>query len=498
MADERPELPKGHLAPPKPPKPNILRACWMRGVLAYKLFDHQKILYHSLKAALKKEDCLKYTVNCSRRFGKTTVAAIVAIEYCLSHPDAHVWLTAPTVKSLQTLVIPIVKQILKDCPDDLAPKYNGQYTKFNFFSNGSVMHLVGTDKKHFESLRGQRSDLNIIDEAGFCSDLDYMLNSIMIPQTLTTGGKTILVSTPPKSPSHDFFEIAKSCEMDGNYSCFTIDDNTSITDKIKELYIKEAGGRESTTFRREYMCEFVTDSESAIIPEWLKDKYTQTKKPHGDPLDGYWHRYVSMDLGVRDMTAMIFGYYNFSEAKLYIESEAHIKGASMTTAKIHALIKQKETELWQKRKVYRRISDNNNLLLLQDLQAMHGTDFIPTGKDSLEAMVNEVRLFVQAGRLRVHHSCKFLLGCLEYAIWSDRLNGSRNRVFSHNKTYGHWDHLSALIYLIRNLDIHTNPVPALLGVSPADSYVRKGWTDQPYDGSSASGMRRIMGLEDDK
>lgn len=46
----------------------------------------------------------------------------------------------------------------------------------------------------------------------------------------------------------------------------------------------------------------------------------------------------------------------------------------------------------------KRIADNNNVILLQDMSLMHGVHFAPTNKDTLMAMVNEVEcLFYRDG-----------------------------------------------------------------------------------------------------
>jgi hypothetical protein len=56
--------------------------------------------------------------------------------------------------------------------------------------------------------------------------------------------------------------------------------------------------------------------------------------------------------------------------------------------------------------------------------------------------------------VRVSTRCKHLLGCLKYGVWD-----KNRKEFARSKAYGHYDHLAALIYLVRNLDRFTNPIP---------------------------------------
>ena len=345
--------------------------------------------------------------------------------------------------------------LCSDAPHDLKPEWVAFDSVYKF-PNGSMIHMAGTDKGNAESLRGTSSDLNIIDEAGFCSDLDYILRSILMPQTLTTGGTTIMASTPPKTPAHDFFEIAHECKDNGDYQEFTIYDNETLTPEIIELYAKESGGFDSSTFRREYLCKWEIESSAAVIPEW-KEEYSATLQP--SEFTAYYHRYTAMDLGVRDLTAGCLGYYDFKRGVLHVEHEFEMGGPDMTTPKLAEMIRLKETECFGDIKPYRRISDNNNLMLLQDLGTLHGMHFAPTNKDNLHAMVNELRLMVNAGRVIIHPRCVRTIGSVQYAVWDDH-----RKEFARSKTYGHFDHLAALIYLVRNLDQSTNPIPETHGL----------------------------------
>lgn len=431
-------------------KAQLIREKWYRGKLNYKLYGYQYVLYLALWAAIGNPACLKYVLKCSRRWGKSTVLCLISLEFAIRHPNAQIRFAAPTAKALKKITMPIYRKLLKDCPETLKPTYKIMEQVW-MFPNGSEIHMAGTDGGNAESLRGTASDLNLIDEAGFADDLDYVLRDILIPQTLTTGGKTLLASTPARTPAHDFTEIARECELDGFLTKLTIFDNPSISQEKIELYAKEAGGFESTTWKREYLCEDVVDENLAIIPDW-KDIYVQEIPPN--EFYPYYHAYAGMDLGRVDNTAIVFGTYLFKEATLYVEDEIIMEGAEWTTVTLKDRILAKEKELWDQKKPYRRISDNNNPHLINDLSSLHGVFFMQTDKDALEAMVNAVREMVVRGQIIVHPRCVNLLGCLRWGVWD-----AKRRGFDRSKKLGHFDTLAALIYLVRNLAKHSNPIP---------------------------------------
>jgi len=433
-----------------------LKLAWERGLLSYKIHDYQEPLYNALWEGINNPKCLKYTLNVSRRWGKSFLMALVAIEFALRTPNMQIRFAAPTGKALRKITNPIFKIICEDAPKEFKPRYMTQEQMW-VFANGSEIHLAGCDGGNNESLRGTASNLNCIDEGGFVQELEYTLTSILMPQTLTTGGTTLIASTPPKTPAHDFVKIAQECEAAGNYRTYTIYDNKTLSPELIQLYADEAGGITSTTFKREYLCQFVVDEALQIIPEWKDDFVEEWTE---DDLHKYYHRYVGMDLGTKDFTAVLFGHYNFRKATIYIEDELTMNGHLMTTPLLVDAIREKERVNFGDIKPYRRVSDNNNLHLLQDLGYLHQLHFNATTKESLDAMINEVRLMVGQGRVKIHPRCKMLIGCLKYGIWTDRKDK-----FARSSTYMHFDHLAALVYLIRNLDKNTNPIPDTYNIS---------------------------------
>jgi hypothetical protein len=411
--------------------------------------------------------------NCSRQWGKSFWAVTKAAEVALRTSKAQIRYGAAFQSDLVDFIIPAFEKIFDDCPHEIKPKKVG---KFYVFPNGSRIKLVGLDKNP-NGLRGNTLDLIIIDECGFVGNLDYIYKSIIIPATLHRPNcKIILVSTPPSTPAHTFVDYCQKAEVEGSYVKLDIFTNPLITERDIERMAQEMGGRESTTFRRECLCEFVTDSDLAIIPEW-DDKYIQDIPR--DEFFQYYHKYVGMDLGVKDFTALIYGYYDFKRAALVIEDEFKMHGPAMNTELLVGAIRAKEKALWNNvdsdgkpekdpngtNIPFRRISDNNWPIMMQDFSSIHNLTFILTTKDNLEAMINEVRLMVQAGQIIVNPRCKQLIGCLKYGVWDNKKKG-----FARSTVYGHFDHLAALIYLVRNLAKGTNPIPATHGYERVNAF----------------------------
>jgi len=443
---------------------DAVREKWYRNDLDFKLHAAQKVLQETFNEARGQ----LFVANCSRQWGKSYWAVKIAIETALKNPKAQIRYGAAFQTDLEEFIIPAFEKILEDCPQELKPKYNAQKSAF-LFRNGSRIKLVGLDKRP-NGLRGNTLDLIIIDECGFVGNLDYIYKSIIVPATLHRPNcRIILISTPPSTPAHPFVEYVQKAEIEGSYVVLDIYSNPLISEGDIERMAKELGGKESTAFQRECLCRFVVEGDLAIIREW-DDKYIE--EVQRDEYFGYYDLYTSMDMGRIDFTALIFGHYNIRRAALVIEDELTLHGPTWTTVTLKDAILQKERELWfdekakEAKKVFRRIADNNNPHLILDLASIHNLSFIETTKESLEAMVNEVRFMVADGRIIVHPRCKLLIGCLKYGIWDEK-----RREFARSKVYGHFDHLAALIYLVRNL-AKDKKIPAIHGHDNARSWVK--------------------------
>lgn len=447
------------------PRDKSIEELWYRGNLRFHLNNAQKTIDNKFKSITKQV----FVGNCARQWGKSFWACTKAVEQAIKKPNSQIRYGAAFQTDLVDFIIPNFDKVMEGCPAPIAGKYKGSKSRY-VFPNGSIIKLVGLDK-HPNGLRGNALDLVIIDECGFVSKLDYLYKSVIVPTSVRRpDAKFILISTPSETPAHEFTDYCLKAEMEGSYACFDIYTNPDISEEDIERLAYECGGKHTTTWQREYLCKFVTDSDSAIIPEW-KDEFV--KDIPRDEFYQYYHRYSCMDMGRVDHTALAFGYYDFKKAALIIEDELTMHGPEWTTETLKRDLLYKEKSLWgdnpkaEKNKKgelkpfepYRRIADNNNPHLILDLSSIHDVYFIETTKESLEAMVNELRMFVKEGRLLVNPRCKMLIGCLKYGVWDQK-----RKEFARSKVYGHFDHLAGLIYLIRNLDRNTNPIPALHGM----------------------------------
>lgn len=460
---------------------------WDRGNLTFKLDSNQVQLRQSYLAATTKN----VVWACARRLGKSYTLCVIGIEKCLQQKNAKVKYLAPTQKMVRTIIRPLMRQLTADAPDHLRPKENKAEGIWYFPSTGSQIQIVGCDGGNAESARGSDSDLCIVDEAGFVDDLEYIVKSILNPTMLLTKGKTILASTPPKSPTHEFVVFMSQAKQDGSFIKKTIYDNPRISpDDIRKVAEEDCGGVDTIAFRREYLAEVVVDDDSAIIPEFKKEIRDEIVREWKRP--AFYDCYTAMDLGINDLTVILFAYYDFKAGKLIVEDEYVVNGKSCTTANLAQNVVAKEKRNFADPftgEIPRptRVSDNN-LQVINDLQVTYGINFSPTEKREAEVALNNVRVLIASKRIIINPRCITLINHLEAGVW----NKQKTSFARSGLKFGHFDAIDSLKYLVRNVDFNKNPYPANFGLPAGSSaFYPKGLPKS----NKEEAIRKIMNIK---
>lgn len=429
-----------------------MRELWTRGDVSYLLHDGQRDLHREIRQSTAR----KYVINCARRYGKSTLLCALAIEHCLSRSDARAVFAAPTRDQVRDIVEPLMRQLLADCPSDLRPTWREQRHQY-IFANGAELHLDGADDDRGNHLRGPRATLVLADEVGFWRHARYVIDSILLPQTITCDGRIIIASTPPESVAHEFWDFALQAQSSHAYSVRTIHANPLVTPELLAEYARESGGVDSTAWRREYLCEAVTESTRAVVPEFsdthIIDSYERPE---------FADHYEGLDLGLVDLTHCLFGYYDFSRAKLVIEDE--ICAQYMRTSDFADRVKDKERELWDGVEYYHKPTQHNKCpharysdneaQQLYDLSGM-GLVFAPALKTDKDAALNRLRQMFAANKIEIHKRCVNLIHQLRVGVWN-----ARRTDYERLPGAGHLDGIDALIYMTRSINYNRNPTPA--------------------------------------
>lgn len=469
-------------------KKQVIKELWRRGELSWKLDDNQKEL---LKLYREREEKIQIWLL-ARRTGKSFMLLILALQECFSRANSIVSYLAPTKLQVNSIIRPLMVQIVADCPEEMRPKFNTKEYAY-FFPNGSILRIAGADNNHAEKLRGLDCMLALVDEAGSIDDLDYIVRSIIRPTTMLTKGKIILASTPPKSADHEFLDFVEEAELNNTIVKKTIYDNPRLTTEEIEKEIEESGGRNSESVRRELFCEIVKSANLSVIPEFTDELEQKIVKKWEKPV--HFDSYVGMDLGFKDLTVVLFGYYDFRASKLIIEDEIVVdfRQTDANIGTLTNLILNKEAELWtnpltnEVQKPFVRVSDINPIVTREIHVGSGGQiHFRAAKKDDKDAAINNLRLLLSSEKIIINPKCEVLLNHLRNVKWKSELN---KKDFGRSKDGGHYDGCDAMIYLTREVNFNKNPYPVGYDYNQKDLFVNN--RDSFYENSYKSAFEKI-------
>ena len=107
----------------------IKHTLWQRGDLSWKLHLNQKIIYEQLREI----DAREAVVTCARRFGKSYMAVVMAIEDCLQNPGITVRIIGPEIKQTANIVHPLIMKISADAPNGLIQRMKSEVVSATLF-----------------------------------------------------------------------------------------------------------------------------------------------------------------------------------------------------------------------------------------------------------------------------------------------------------------------------------------------------------------------------
>jgi hypothetical protein len=400
---------------------------------------------------------LLWVFDCGRRWGKDWLCLVIKLEDAIRRPGSEITYATAFAKDINEIVIPLMRQILATCPDDIAPAYrttrmgeaNGYY-----FPNGSVIKLVGIDKNP-DGARGRGSDGAVITEAGFVSKLEQIVASVIYPQFQgrERWARFILQSTAPESIRHPYDRVFLRDAKLRNAWCFrTIEDNPMLDDEQRQHFIDAAGGRDHPRARREYFGERIRDPSDALVPE-----FDATRHVKPVPRIEWADTYTSLDPGIRDQCGIVWAYYDAVRDKLCVQRSWSESGLAAGTPEVARVVLTTEADLWSGTRwwdgsriqpaPYARVSDTD-LRLLADLSNVHKIHIQPADKtDSKEASLLALREWFYDDRIEIDPEGGALL--IEHLV-EGKWNAKRTD-YLRDGIHGHFDLVDALRYLVRRV-----------------------------------------------
>lgn len=426
-------------------KYRIARA-WQTGLLTYKLHSAQLLIYNTIQSL--PHDIRDVVILCARRFGKSFLITLMAIEDCLRKPGCVIRVIGPELEQTLEIVGYNLDKITSDAPPGLI---RPQSSRRRWSIGKSQLIIGGFDKKNVSKNFGKEADGIYTEEAGASrsEEFGYAMREVLSPQLLHSKSRFVHATTPPPTVDHIFTtEYIPRAQVSRSLFRFTIYQNPLLDDTQLEQAIADSNGLDTIAFRRNYLCEIVKDPSIVVLPSFSTDKHVRDLE-----IPRYAKWIVFGDTGgIRDKTWVGVGYFDFERAKLCVVDERVYSPntqSSITTVGIRELIAQAPPDTL--------VAIDMPGQLQTDIRKDHNIDVDRiSNKDHFDAAINQLELAFTYDKIEIHPRCSFLINSCEFG----RFNNQRTD-FLRTEFLGHCDALAGLMYGWRLVDKRTNPFPKI-------------------------------------
>lgn len=278
------------------------------------LFDKQ--------AKFREDKATFKAAQCSRRAGKSEMAAELLYEVASSHANSTALYVALTRTSAKNIMWPKL-QVLKDKFEIDCTLLEGSL-EVKLHKNNSRIWLVGADMANFiDRLRGGSYPIGIIDECqSFRTHIKELIDDVLTPAIADYNGSIYLLGTPGPVPAGYFYEATEKRMHGFSVHKWTMLDNPFMPNAkefMQKILEKNSWTKENPTFRREYLNEWVLDLDS-LFYKFNRDANVCEQHKLSDE----YNRVLGIDYGYNDKTAFAILAYSDYSPKIFVEhTEAH-------------------------------------------------------------------------------------------------------------------------------------------------------------------------------
>lgn len=384
------------------------------------------------------KDASRYiAAQCSRRAGKSNGLALRFFQTMDKYPGCACIYLALTRDSAKDIMWPVLQE--------LNDKYNlgctfSESKLVVYHPNGAKLTLYGADMSNFiRRLKGQKSPGIGVDESqDFGIHLESLINDVLTPMLVDYKDSWLaVVGTPGPVPQGYYFEVTNNKRYGYSNHYWTILNNPYITDAkefIQEMIDKREWTPDNPTLRREWMNEWVLDTESL----WIR--YTKEINDY-DTLPVHvkkWNYILGIDIGFKDADAIAVLAWSDECKETYLVEEIITSKQDITS-----LVKQ-ISETQKKYNAYKLVIDQGGLGLkiAEEIRRRHAIPVEAADKKLKAENVGILNDELRVGRLKAKAKSRFAQD--SYMIQIDWKHSRPDKIVI--KKEPHSDIIDAVLY----------------------------------------------------
>lgn len=442
-----------------------------------KKLDWDRLMFPKQRAFIEDPARLKVAC-CSRRAGKSHGIALALLKAAYDNPGSFPIYMNMNKASAKVILWPALRDLKRLLNLDIDFDNVTSNIKVNDVESVITVYGVGS-RREMDKARGGKPPAIALDEAqNMGSDMLYLINEILLPSTIDYKAPIMITGTPSNARHSPFYRISQGMGLTDDSQLgwsthhWTMFDNPHIKDPEEEIQLaldaNPGWTTETPAFRREYLGEWVFDSQSraftfpkdfALVPHFPKDIATD------------WRYILGVDLGTKDPCAFTVLAFSRTAGKTFV----------LESYRQHLTVLQAGTEIERLMHRYPTFSSivvdsgGQGAAFVRQWKETH--PHIPAkpvkkGMDSVDMGISLINADIAAGKVYfVTPTCTDLLQEMETVQWDDRALAMGKRVIR----IGDNDHaVDSFRYAYTKVRTHsTTGFQELIEESPFDRIMRE-------------------------
>lgn len=341
------------------------------------------------------------------RSGKTLSMSVGFVFWASAAFDSSSFaMCGKTVTSLRRNVIVPLMPILREYGFSCFEKVSRNYIDITFLGKTNRFYLFGgKDEGSASLIQGMTLSGVFFDEAA-------LMPRSFVEQALarcSVSGSKMWFNCNPDNPSHWFYNewIKKAEEKKALYLHFTMDDNPSLSESMKERYKRLYSG----AFYDRFVLGRWTASEGVVYPMFSMEKHVFSEDVQCEEF------VISCDYGTVNPSSFgLWGLYSgvWHRIREYYYSSKK-EGVPRTDEEHYAALEQ----LAGDRKISRVIVDPSAASFIECIRRHKKFRVVKADNDVIMG-IRQVSTALQQNRLKFHQSCKDILREFQLYRWSEK------------------------------------------------------------------------------
>jgi len=336
----------------------------------------------------------KKLARCSRRAGKTHLAAVGLISAAVHNDNLLVPYITLSIKNARRIVWTTLREIERQFAFGMEFLENSLTVRF---PNGSQIIMGGCqDANEIEKFRGPKYALAVIDEAQSIksSTLATLIDDILEPASLDLDGAIWMFGTPAASAAGFYYDCDSLNTSPWQQHAWTLLDNPHLPGAqawLDRKMVENHWSESDATFRREYKGEWVRD-ENSLVYQFNKLRNLCDELPEEE-----FHYALGVDLGFIDSTAfVVVGWSDISPETIVFEVS---KFQHLTSDDIGKKIKWLDGEY----EFERIVADTGGLgkMVVEEMSKRFSLNILPAQKRAKHDHIELLNSDFKKGKLQI-------------------------------------------------------------------------------------------------